>query len=256
MNPVSKQEVDLEKLVIYGDLSTLSPDQKVMYYIQRCKEHGLNPASKPFEYIRLNGKEVLYATKGCAEQLRAVHKISIKITKADKQDDLFVVIAEAKDGTGREDSATGAVSISGLKGEALANAVMKAETKAKRRVTLSLCGLNMLDETEAESVRQLEGRVLPGQPEPGDGIEDTSYKIPFGKYAKRTLEEVGPADLTSYVNYLMNKAQKDGKEITGIVGDFIDRASEFIGAMENRAINEMRGIAQDSNPPEEFESFR
>jgi phage tail sheath protein FI len=31
---------------------------------------------------------------------------------------------------------------------------MKAETKAKRRVTLSICGLNMLDESEVESIPQ------------------------------------------------------------------------------------------------------
>ena len=31
---------------------------------------------------------------------------------------------------------------------------MKAETKAKRRVTLSICGLGMLDETEVETVPQ------------------------------------------------------------------------------------------------------
>ena len=29
---------------------------------------------------------------------------------------------------------------------------MKSETKAKRRVTLSLCGLGMLDETEIETI--------------------------------------------------------------------------------------------------------
>ena len=30
--------------------------------------------------------------------------------------------------------------------------MMKAETKAKRRVTLSICGLGMLDETEVETI--------------------------------------------------------------------------------------------------------
>jgi hypothetical protein len=47
---------------------------------------------------------------------------------------------------------TGAVSIVNVNGEARANAMMKAETKAKRRVTLSICGLGMLDETEVESI--------------------------------------------------------------------------------------------------------
>jgi hypothetical protein len=39
-----------------------------------------------------------------------------------------------------------------LKGDAYANAIMKAETKAKRRATLDLLGLGILDETEAESI--------------------------------------------------------------------------------------------------------
>jgi hypothetical protein len=43
---------------------------------------------------------------------------------------------------------TSAVPIAGLRGEARANAMMKAETKAKRRATLAICGLGMLDESE------------------------------------------------------------------------------------------------------------
>jgi hypothetical protein len=41
-----------------------------------------------------------------------------------------------------------------LKGEDLVNARLKAVTKAKRRVTLSICGLGFLDETEVDSIRQ------------------------------------------------------------------------------------------------------
>jgi len=44
------------------------------------------------------------------------------------------------------------VNIENLKGEARSNAMMKAETKAKRRVTLSICGLGMLDESETDSI--------------------------------------------------------------------------------------------------------
>jgi hypothetical protein len=36
------------------------------------------------------------------------------------------------------------------------NALMKAVTKAKRRVTLSICGLGMLDETEVETIPDVE----------------------------------------------------------------------------------------------------
>lgn len=142
----------MEQVMLKGNLSVLSPQQKIEYYAKTCESLGLNPLTKPFEYITLNGKEVLYATKGCTEQLRQVHGVSIKIVDKQKFDDVYVVTAEASDKNGRYDSATGAVTVAGLKGEALANAMMKAETKAKRRVTLSLCGLNMLDESEVETI--------------------------------------------------------------------------------------------------------
>lgn len=142
----------IEQVMLKGNLSVLSPQQKIEYYAKTCESLGLNPLTKPFEYINLNGKEVLYATKGCTEQLRQVHGVSIKIVDKQKFDDVYIVTAEASDKNGRYDSATGAVTVAGLKGEALANAMMKAETKAKRRVTLSLCGLNMLDESEVESI--------------------------------------------------------------------------------------------------------
>lgn len=61
---------------------------------------------------------------------------------------------------------------------------------------------------------------------------DTHYLIPFGKFKQRTLEEVGPTELSSYVAYLERNAAKDGKQITGGMADFIARAEEFIGSFE------------------------
>jgi hypothetical protein len=100
----------------------------------------------------LNGKLDLYARKDCTDQLRKIHKINITTVTHKQIGDLFVVTAVASDPSGRSDSSTGAVSIQGLRGDALANAMMRAETKAKRRVTLSLCGLGMVDESEVESI--------------------------------------------------------------------------------------------------------
>lgn len=142
----------LQRVLLGGDLSTLAPEHKIQYYNRVCELVGLNPLTKPFDYIRLNGKEVLYANKGCGEQLRMVHKISLEIAAREKIEDVYVVTAKASYPDGRVDCSTGAVALAGLKGESLANAMMKAETKAKRRVTLSICGLNMLDETEVETI--------------------------------------------------------------------------------------------------------
>jgi hypothetical protein len=81
-----------------------------------------------------------------------LHKVSITIVSRERLDDIYVVTARATTPDGRTDEATGAVSIAGLQGEQLANAIMKAETKAKRRVTLSIVGLGIFDETELDDV--------------------------------------------------------------------------------------------------------
>jgi hypothetical protein len=91
-------------------------------------------------------------TKDGTEQLRALHKISIAKLEREVIGDVYVVTAYAENDT-RRDSSTGAVSIKGLAGDSLANAYMKAETKAKRRATLSICGLGMLDESEIDTIK-------------------------------------------------------------------------------------------------------
>lgn len=142
----------LERVITAGDLSRLSPADRVRYYAEVCASVGLNPLTKPFEYLSLNGKLVLYATKGCTDQLRSVKGISIDRMEREEADDLCVWTAYGHDSSGRTDSEVGAVPIAGLKGEAKANAVMKASTKAKRRLTLSLAGLGWLDESEVSSI--------------------------------------------------------------------------------------------------------
>lgn len=151
----------VEKVVIGGDLAGLSAAQRADYYGAVCRSLGLNPLTKPFEYLNLNGKLRLYALRDCADQLRRLHGISIYIANRERMSDIYVVTARAKDRQGREDESTGAVTVGNLKGDALANALMKAETKAKRRVTLSICGLGMLDESELETIPQ---ESLPPRP--------------------------------------------------------------------------------------------
>lgn len=150
---IEKEQAEIiRSLVLDSDLSKMKDTQKVEYYNKFCQSLGLNPLTQPFQLIKFQGKERLYATKDCTEQLRKIHGVSIESLSHTEVKDSYIVTATAKDRTGKTDAATGVVSISSLKGDALANAIMKAETKAKRRVTLSICGLGMLDETELETV--------------------------------------------------------------------------------------------------------
>jgi hypothetical protein len=144
--------INLEKVLVNGDLSALSSAERMGYYRAVCNSVGLNPLTRPFEYLKLNGKLTLYARKDATDQLRSIHGVSIEIMESSEVNGCYVVRARATNTYGRTDEDLGVVPIANLQGEALANAMLKATTKAKRRVTLSICGLGFLDETEADSI--------------------------------------------------------------------------------------------------------
>lgn len=153
----------VEAALAEGNLAKLTTEQRVDYYNATCKSLDINPLTRPFEYITLNGKLTLYATRACTEQLRSNRKVSLSIVARERHGEVYVVTARATTPDGRTDESTGAVVVGNLKGDALANALMKAETKAKRRVTLSICGLGFLDESETETIANL---IQPPAPSP------------------------------------------------------------------------------------------
>jgi hypothetical protein len=142
----------IESLVTRGDISGLSPAQKATYYVTRCKQLGLDPASKPFAVLKLNGKEILYAEKGAADQLAKIHRVNRRITEGPKVIDLggtklVFVQCEASTPDGRSEVEVATVPLVDP-----VNVLMKAVTKVKRRATLSILGLGMLDEMELETI--------------------------------------------------------------------------------------------------------
>ncbi|EDO7482134.1 hypothetical protein GL589_08870 [Campylobacter coli] len=139
-----------ELALVKGDLSKLSDVERASYVKNLCESLGLNMLTNPFEYIVLNGKLTLYANKSATDQLRQIRKVSITKTEVAQVGDIYMVTAYAATPDGRTDCDTGALNIKNLGGDNLANAIMKAITKAKRRVTLSICGLGMLDESELD----------------------------------------------------------------------------------------------------------
>lgn len=189
-----------DSVLVQGDLSTMSDDQRATYYLKVCDSLGLNPHTQPFEYIKLGGQLKLYATRACSDQLRKLHGVSLTIHSRELVDDIYTVVARAEDVSGRTDEASGVVSLKGLSGEARANAIMKSETKAKRRVTLSICGLGWLDETEVETVTQTTKVTQPP-------VQVQSLPAPVDKKisAFRTLclevENILPGTLSRMLNH-------------------------------------------------------
>jgi hypothetical protein len=168
----------LESVIAKGDLAKLTSDERVRYYTAVCKSLGINPLTQPLSYITLNGKLTLYATRTCTDQLRKINNVSVEIVSRRVTDDILTIHVRAHTPDGRSDEDLGSVAYpSLLKGEARANAELKAITKAKRRATLSICGLGWLDETEVETIPGAK-QLPPHNPQTGEitesaGVEQT-----------------------------------------------------------------------------------
>lgn len=148
-------ELDTEivhSLVLKGDLSAMSAEDRTTYYINLCRSLGLNPATQPFAVIRLQGRDVMYPTRGATDQLAAIHRVTRRLIEGPTVRDVFgtklaVAVCEATHPNGRVETATATLPFADP-----AMVLMKVETKAKRRATLALLGLGMLDESEIESI--------------------------------------------------------------------------------------------------------
>lgn len=234
-----------------GDLSKLSSDERALYYKEVCESLGLNPLTEPFKYITLNGKLQLYATKAATEQLRKINGISLTIVSSETVGDVYIVRVRATNKESRGDESTGAVSIAGLKGDSLANAIMKTETKAKRRVTLSISGLGFLDESEVETI--------PGNPivfsEPPAIKPEQEIKQEFTEETER--KPVKESETVVFEVVLMGTPRKkNGQDILGVQA-VIASPSENEGEVEllapisykdiltNGAALTVEGILQD-----------
>lgn len=174
----------MEAVIASGDLSRLTPAQKLQWYKARCDAAGVDPRTQPFQYLNLGGKIVLYATKTCTDQLIGNRHLTVELPERTHHRDLGVYEVRCRvvfpDGRHVEDA--GFLVVNGLKGEPLCNALMKCVTKAKRRTVLSACGLGMLDETEVETIAGAQrvpvievdrGSPAPSEPEPEPPAEQS-----------------------------------------------------------------------------------
>ena len=197
----------IDSIVLRGDLSALGPGERARFYLQMCEGLGLNPHAQPFAFLRLNGKEVLYATRGATDQLAAMHRVNRKIIDGPKVVDcagtkLVYAVCEASMPNGRVETATATIPVSDPP-----NMLMKCETKAKRRATLSILGLALLDEMEVETipahVQEPGSRVdlkahRPGEREPQDADAEEVPQEPAEESAARPPAPQAPPALGGF----------------------------------------------------------
>ena len=175
---------EVERVLVNGDLSQLSDEQRMNYYRAVCDSLGLNYLTRPFDYIKLNNKLTLYARKDAADQLRKINGVHIDDVDIKELPDCIFVKVYGHTADGRKDVEIGVVNLSDMQGNK-PNVMMKAVTKAKRRLTLSLCGLGWLDETEVETIPNARPVIVNDK----GAIQDTPIDI--SSFPKQDAHDVG-----------------------------------------------------------------
>lgn len=134
------------------DSRSLTPEDRAAYVAEICRALKLNPLTRPVQFLALQGREVLYLTRGATDQLAARHGLNRETLEGPDfrvMEGVKVAFCKVKASlpTGRYEVATAT-----LKMASPADDLMKVETKAKRRATLSILGIGLLSEEEAESI--------------------------------------------------------------------------------------------------------
>lgn len=250
----------IEKVLIEGDLTPLSPAERLQYYRVVCNSLGINYLTQPFTYILFREadntppKLQLYANKDCAAQLRKLHRISIiPPLRREIHEGMCIVEADLRDGHGTTDSATGVVPLwkwkdgkrIDLSGREWANAVMKCETKAKRRGTLSICGLAFLDESELDTMQVL-GGVTPD----GRIFQYAQPRLPEASEVATDNEESNP-----YLQRYHEREQEALRKLTPEQREIVERRMKGGDAhAQSASTGSVQAVAGGSHPAEQHAS--
>lgn len=209
--PTLEEKKLLAAFALNKDVSSWDNGSKIQFIALVNKKAGL-----PFGTIGLlrtvskkciNGvweeipKEVPYADRQTTVELGAQRKVSVQLIERDiipASHALFVARATDVD-SGRYVDATGVCALTdnkgALTGDKFANKIMHAETKAKRRATLELCGLGFLDESETESMEGV-SKVELEAPQAVSGDATTSPKTEPQQPKGNGKASISPANTT------------------------------------------------------------
>ena len=136
-----------------GNMERLSEAEKERVVSAYCRALDLNPLSQPITFVKMPGRgEVPYVNRGATDQLAAKHRLNRRTIRGPECVDIGgtkVVLCqvEVTHPNGRSETALATLPM----GDPV-NVYMKCETKAKRRGTLSILGLGLLDEMELETI--------------------------------------------------------------------------------------------------------
>lgn len=205
-----RQSESMRAYLRTGDLSTLPEAEQDRVLVKMCAHYGLDPILRPFCIIPAQGKKIWYPTKAATDMVASRDALTRKFKerRIDKELMICEIIMEITDGKRIEegtavvslgefvrDPKSGQITEQMMRGEAVANAIMRCETKAKRRATLAWFG--MPDGTggeDLESPPATSSTARPVQPAATEAIDsDPLPTLPAETEASPNPAEGQPA---------------------------------------------------------------
>lgn len=206
----------IDQAVMVGDMSKMEPSMRLAFYKAVCLSAGLNPLTQPFTVLkRQDGTTWLYANSVCTQQLAALHRVSFEDVQREHftfgGEPLYCVRVTAVTPDGRRLPSQAVVSLTKkkrevagnwpggdpkfrdvldadaepvlipLRGESLANSLMRADTKAFRRATLALVGLGWM-------LSDFEGRAVTFDVRTGD-LQEEPHQVPRRNHLTAPAEQ-------------------------------------------------------------------
>ncbi len=139
-----------------GDFSVLSNEERNIFVEHICETYGLDKSSVPVRFVTDNkSKKVIpYLARTATDQLRMNLNISVveQNVQFSPNGIACIVTVKVQDDKGRTDMDVGSVFLGNATGDDYAKQIMACVTKAKRRATISLSGIGILDEAEIMSM--------------------------------------------------------------------------------------------------------
>lgn len=142
-----------------GNIAQLSADEQDFIKAKLCERYNLDPILRPFELISFSGgQQKFYMTASATNQLANALSLTREIVQLeiDEQRMIAKCTVKVSSPSGRSETCNAFIAISKfqqpkerggiptkvlLEGEDLANTLMKLETKAKRKATMSFFGI-------------------------------------------------------------------------------------------------------------------
>jgi hypothetical protein len=140
--------------LIRGDVSSVPREALLRYVFTFCERVGISPLAVPFSLMKTQRGMQLVANRNFYDAVASKYTVSRECVGEGffEGTKLYFTRYRATTPDGRVTEDMALVDTAGLNGNDLANAIMKAHTKGRNRVTRAHLGFPFPDETEAETV--------------------------------------------------------------------------------------------------------